>query len=83
MRHIQLDRAAQAELCGVGESAELRDESGRLIGYFVPAPDPALYAEQRSPLSEDELRSRAEAAKRGKCKTYSTQEVLRRLETLQ
>lgn len=60
MTRLILDEALRAKLSGVVEYAELCDESGRMLGFFVPAAayDPALYREFRSPISDEEIERR-------------------------
>jgi hypothetical protein len=37
MTRVVIDEALRARLNGLAEQAEFRDESGRLLGHFVPA----------------------------------------------
>jgi hypothetical protein len=52
MGSVIVDKAMQARLRELDKWPELRDESGRILGYFAPAHDPALYAGMAS---EEEL----------------------------
>jgi hypothetical protein len=48
------------ELRRIHEQTELYDESGDLIGYFTPGIDKSVYAGVEPPISDEELRRRAE-----------------------
>lgn len=46
MGKVILDAAMRAKLTGLTEKAELYDESGALLGYYLPppgAPEPSVY----------------------------------------
>jgi len=58
-------------------TTELRDSSGRMLGYFIPAYDPEKYEIIDPELTEDELRQIEASGE-----WYSTDEVLRHLESL-
>ncbi len=76
MTQITLDANLAIKLHSVNEVVELCDPSGRVLGRFLPAPDPALYEGLESPISQEELQRR----KKAKGKTYTTPEVLAQLE---
>lgn len=58
-------------------TTELKDSSGRTLGFFIPAFDPSKYEIIEPELSDEELR-RIEASD----EWYTTDEVLRHLESL-
>jgi hypothetical protein len=58
-----LDEALRAKLNGLSEPLEVRDETGRIVGHFLPAAiyEQLLYAVERVPFAPEELaRRRAE-----------------------
>ena len=59
MIRIVVDEAISEKLTELGDSAELRDASGRLLGYFHPVEDDD-YEGYDSPLPEAELAQRTE-----------------------
>src|SRR5262249_44298587 len=77
MSELTLDQTALSQLRAVKDSAKIIDESGRLLGYFIPAVDRELYEGLEVPVSNEELR-RAER----ETKSYSTAEVIAHLNTL-
>ena len=60
MSGVILDSKALEQLRKVEGRAEIRDEAGELIGYFTPRIDRSLYESAEIPVSEEELRRRAE-----------------------
>jgi hypothetical protein len=58
MIKIVVDQAVCDKLTEVGDRAELCDKSGRVIGFFHPAPDDE-YSGYESPLSDEELDRRS------------------------
>jgi len=60
----------------VGAPVELCDETGRVVGMFVPTVDYAAVERARPPLSDEEL------DRRNVSTSYTTSEVLARLEKL-
>ena len=62
---VTLDAHTCTRLGDMTQCLEFCDETGRTLGYFTPAEDPALYAEIHPPISENELRER-EAEKGGR-----------------
>ncbi len=58
MIRVVVDEAISEKLTELGDSAELCDASGRLLGYFHPAEDDD-YEGYDSPLPEAELARRA------------------------
>jgi hypothetical protein len=61
MTAIIVDQATQAKLDKADRAVELRDEAGRLLGYFSPAVDRSVYDEIEIPISEEELDRRSKA----------------------
>ena len=57
---VLVDNELSGRLGAVRESVELRDEQGRLYGYFHPVPRPVVINDDslRSPFSEEELAHR-------------------------
>ena len=55
MQRIILDQNIWSVLRKTNDDAELCDAAGRVVGYFTPATDPALYSGVESPTSPDEL----------------------------
>jgi len=58
MTRICVDAVLRAKLCDSGQSVELYDEAGRLLGYFYPSADHADYAKATPRVSEEELQRR-------------------------
>ena len=60
MTKLIVDEALRAKLNNFAEHIELCDESGKTLGYFLPAaaPDPSVCAGARSPITDDELERR-------------------------
>jgi hypothetical protein len=78
MTRVIIDEALRKKLHGLNAVLEFCDESGRILGRFLPRPDPALYDNLEPLISREELRRR----KQSKEKTYTTAEVLAYLEKL-
>ena len=78
MTRITVDEALRGKLHNLSEPVELCDESGRVLGRFSPAFDPALYEGLEPQISKEELDRR----RKNKGKTYTTAEVLAHLEKL-
>lgn len=55
MIKIVLDRSALEKLGHAHEQVELCDESGRVLGYFVPARRTTVYPEGVVPYTDEEL----------------------------
>jgi hypothetical protein len=60
MVKVTVDDIMRAKLHNFDSRLELCDESGRVLGYFTPAVDQALYEGVQSPSSEQELRRRSQ-----------------------
>ncbi len=65
MNKIVLDRTALTRLGELKERAEVCDESGTVVGVFIPSPDSSLY-EIIDPPTEDELDASAAQADRAR-----------------
>jgi hypothetical protein len=79
MSTIVIDAGLRAKLLAVKEIAELRDESGSLVGQFIPACiSNSNDLDETIGISQDELQRRLSAD----CKTYTTAEVLAHLRGL-
>jgi hypothetical protein len=80
MDKMTLDSTLRAQLLQSGGQVELCDETGRTVGFFVPArqlDQSAVYDWLRTQVSDDELeQGRREAG------GISTAELLQRLEKL-
>jgi hypothetical protein len=57
MSHITIDADLLARLNGLGEPLEFRNESGRVLGHFIPALKPAVqpHPEDGCPYTAEEL----------------------------
>jgi hypothetical protein len=66
MDRIVPDRKTLGQLAKLKDSAEICDESGRVIGYFHPAIDRSLYDLVEPSVSDEELfrRSREEGGRK-------------------
>jgi ATP-dependent RNA circularization protein (DNA/RNA ligase family) len=60
MSELTVDLATSTKLRQVRERVEIRDQAGELIGYFMPRVDRLLYESVEIPISEEELRRRAQ-----------------------
>jgi hypothetical protein len=60
MTKLVVDERLRARLGDLTETAQLCDERGHILGYFLPAKiyDRALYDGVEPPISDDELRRR-------------------------
>jgi hypothetical protein len=76
MTRVVVDEILRNKLHNLLEPIELCDESGQVIGRVLPVPSPTEYEGLESPLSKEELQRR----KQNKGKTFSTAELLARLE---
>jgi hypothetical protein len=63
MSELIVDSVTLNKLREINECVEIRDEAGELIGHFTPLVDRRLYESVEIPISEEELRRRAQ--KRG------------------
>jgi len=59
MNSITVDPALLRDLGRLDCAAELRDPTGKVLGYFTPVTDPSLYVGVESPTSEEELDRRS------------------------
>ncbi|HUG89189.1 MAG TPA: hypothetical protein VML55_00040 [Planctomycetaceae bacterium] len=80
MVSITADSSIQAELERLEETVEIRDRSGRLIGYFTPAAvrEADLYRRARQHFDPEELKRR----KNEPHESYTTSEVLEYVRSL-
>jgi len=78
MTRVVLDADSATRLHDVRGTVDLCDPSGRLLGRFVPAPDPSEWEPMIPDATEGELDRREESNER----RYSTADVLARLERL-
>jgi hypothetical protein len=76
MTRIIVDESWRSKLLGFAAPVELCDETGRVVGMFVPAVDYVAVEHARPPLSDEELDRRTASA------SYTTAEILARLEKL-
>ena len=81
MIHITADAELQAKLSGLEGPAEIRDESGKVIGYFTPADrdEQNLYQRAAANLDCDEKNQRKKTGEKG----LTTEEVVEHLESLE
>ncbi|MCO6458965.1 MAG: hypothetical protein J5I93_26965 [Pirellulaceae bacterium] len=65
MVRITIDQAFCSKLGNSEEPLELCDETGRVVGHFIPVQDRAVYQGVESPAGDDELdrRCRDEAGR--------------------
>ena len=82
MNHITADETLLARLRGITGPVEIRDESGKPVGRYIPVPTPeeeaALY-EQARKLFDFEEAKRVAATERGQGRPLA--EILRRLQS--
>ena len=78
MTRIVIDDVLREKLLGLQGSAELCDASGQVLACVMPAPVKVSLEDLIPPISEEELRSRLNYSG----PTYTTEEVLRHLESL-
>lgn len=55
MNRLVVDPATLAGLRDVRQTLELCDDSGRVVGHFIPTVDRSQYSELEPQISEDEL----------------------------
>lgn len=72
MTRVIADASLLEKLQQATEALEVCDTSGRVLGYYSPAPDPATYP--KSPFSREEIERRRQE-KGG----YSLSEILKEL----
>jgi hypothetical protein len=65
MTRVTLDSETVSKLHDLQEHLELCDQSGRLLGYFVPTEDKVKYAQTEGQVSDAEL-NRREAEESGR-----------------
>ncbi len=74
MTRITLDPNLSSRLGALGQTAELCDPSGKLIGRFVPVLNWSEWEPMTSEITEEELDRRQQSTE-----WYTTQQVLERL----
>ena len=81
MIHITADAELQAKLSGLDGPAEIRDENGKVIGYFTPADrdEQNLYQRAAANLDCEEKNRRKKTGEKG----LTTEEVVEHLESLE
>ncbi len=77
MTRLTVDSTLPGKLATLTEPVELCDEAGRVLGQYFPRLDPAEY-DLEPQISREEIERR----KRANEPTYTTAEVLARLENL-
>jgi hypothetical protein len=77
MSRLIVPASLSGQLIRLEQSVELCDESGRVLGLFLPSPDPSEYERVEPQISEEELQRRERSDK-----WYSTAEVIKHLESL-
>ncbi|HEX7450561.1 MAG TPA: hypothetical protein VF306_23575 [Pirellulales bacterium] len=76
MTRIVVDSALGRQLAQADVPLQICDEKGLVLGTFTPEPDYEAAERDRPKLSDEELRQRRQGP------TYSTEEVLKHLESL-
>ena len=76
MTRVVLDASLRITFRDFAVPLELCDEGGQVVGTFVPKVDYAAVDRARPPLTDEEL------DRRNQSPSYTTAEVLARLETL-
>ena len=77
MSTVVVDAALRDKLLAVGKAAELRDESGQLLGRFVAASPADLYEIEGPEVSDEELERSVREDPR-----YTPEQVMERLRGL-
>jgi len=78
MSQITVDAAMRDQLLGTFSETEIRDDQGRLLGRFVPSPDPAFFQIPGLDLPPEEIARRLSPD----AKTCTPEEVMARLRSL-
>ena len=76
MTRVVLDAHMCEKLLGLGQPADLCDESGRVVGVFMPLTEREAANRARPPITAEELQRRRTEP------DYSTDEVIAYLENL-
>jgi hypothetical protein len=77
MTRVVLDESLRSLFCGFSTMLEVCDSSGRVVGRFVPSVDYEAVERTRPAVSEEEL------DRRNQSRSFSTAEVLARLQKLE
>jgi hypothetical protein len=78
MTQVIVDDALRSKLLNFSQPLQFCDDSGRVLGRFVPEPDLSEWETASPDISEEELQRRLNSNE----KRYSTAEVLAHLEQL-
>lgn len=71
MPHIVVDRVEAEMIARAGQTVQIRDPNGKVLGFITPAPPPEELASARARLAEGPQGP-----------TYTTKEVLAHLQSL-
>jgi hypothetical protein len=77
MTAIVVDKVTSDKLRSANDVSEIRDESGKLLGRFVPAPASVIYIVEGEIPSDEELSRRMREGKR-----HTPEQVMQRLQEL-
>lgn len=55
MVRVTIDQVVRSKLGGLDSPLELCDETGRVVGHFIPVEDHSIYEGVESPVSDEEL----------------------------
>ena len=77
MQRVSIDSALLSQLLTIGQPVELCNESGQVLGKFIPAINMADW----EPVGPDITREELDRRLRSNEKRYTTKEVLAHLET--
>jgi hypothetical protein len=77
MTRVVLDESLRSLFLGFTTPLEVCDSSGRIVGKFVPSVDYEAVERARPPISQEEL------DRRNQSRSFSTAEVLARLQELE
>jgi hypothetical protein len=58
MVRVTIDEAFLSKLGGLDSPLELCDETGRVVGHFIPQQDRSIYEGVECPVSDEELERR-------------------------
>jgi hypothetical protein len=78
MSRLTIPASLSGQLSSLSQSVELCDETGRVLGMFLPSPDPSEYERVEPDFSEEELQRQERSEK-----WYTTAQVIKHLESLQ
>lgn len=78
MNKVLVDADLKKKLCDLAQPLELCDETGRVLGRFLPTIDMSRWEPITPDVTDEELDRRAKSNE----KRYTTTEMLQRLENL-